>query len=113
VGSERLHLSVIWARHENNHGIPDDHPQFVAAFPCSLSEYMPELHSEWVKAACDQYRDAVDAPVVAFYESQARIDRPESFGCPAVDLIEDEAINPGFEVLLAELCFDPIGGKDQ
>lgn len=113
MGAEHLRLDVIWARHRNSHGVPDDHPQFVAAFPASLSEHMPELYGEWATAACDQYRDEVDAPVLAFYESHACIDRLESFDSPAADLIEVDAINPNWEAQLAQLHPDPAGGKDQ
>lgn len=104
MGSEgQLRLDVIWARHKNGTGVADDYPQFIAAFPASLSEHLPELYREWVKAACDHYRDEVDSPVLAFYESQASIDRLESFDDRTVDLIEDEAVNPDWETLFAQL----------
>jgi len=105
--ADQLRLDVIWARHEDGHGIPDDHPQFVAAFPAGLGENMPELYREWAKAACDAYRDEVDSPVLAFYESQASIDRLDSFASRAVDLIEDEVINPDWETTLADLHAEP------
>lgn len=113
MGSEHsLRIDAIWARHENGNGTPNDYPQFVAAFPASLSECMPELYSEWVKAACDQYRDEVDATVLAFYETHASIDRRDSFDGFGIDLIEDEAINPDWETQLAELHADPEGPSD-
>jgi hypothetical protein len=107
MSPRQLHLGVIWARHQDGHGIPDDHPQFVAAFPTSLSEFMPELWAEWVKAACDQYRDQCEAPVVAFYEGPVSIEAPEGFEGFHPDLIEDDAINPGWESALARLHPDP------
>lgn len=77
--SERLYLDVIWARHEDGWGIPDDHPQFVAAFPSSLAEALPDIYEGWVELACARYGDEVDAPVVAFYRAPATIERPRNF----------------------------------
>jgi hypothetical protein len=69
-----LHLVTIWAKHEDDHGIYG--PQFVAAFPLGLADGMPELFIEWSEAARQQYRDAVDSPVVAFFEGNHSIERP-------------------------------------
>lgn len=81
-----MNLIVVWAQHDGLHGIPDQHPQFVAAFPASLREAMPELYGEWYRAACQQYRDEVDSPVVAFWEGSAEIRRPNSFRDAAIEL---------------------------
>jgi hypothetical protein len=74
-----LPLITIWARHFEGWGIPDDCPQFVAAFPTSLREALPYLYREWLVESCIRYGDEVDSPVVAFYSGAALIKRPEDF----------------------------------
>jgi hypothetical protein len=91
--THQLHLDTIWARHEGDRNGADE-PQFVAAFPATLSEYMPELFQEWLHAACRQYRDEVDVPVDAFLYGGTSIDRPQWHD---LDLIEDNTVNPGWE----------------
>lgn len=89
----RLCLITIWAKHEDGYGYADT-PQFVAAFPSSLADAMYELYAERLKAACDNYRNEVDCPVVAFVEGRADIDRRL---WETLHLIEDDAINPDWE----------------
>ena len=55
---------------------------------------MCELYAEWLKAACDNYRDEVDSPVAGFFEGRASIDRPQ---WDSLSIVEDETINPGWE----------------
>lgn len=88
-----LHLITIWARFEDGHGYADT-PQFVAAVPSSLADAMAELYEEWLKVACDNYRDEVDSPVTGFFEGRASIDRPE---WDTLSLVEHDAINPGWD----------------
>jgi hypothetical protein len=94
MATEKLHLITIWAKHEGHRCYPDT-PQFVAAFPSSLADVMYELYAEWLKAACDNYRDAVDSQIIGFFEGRrASIDRPS---WDTLSLVEDDAINPGWE----------------
>ncbi len=94
-----LHLITIWARHENGNYLPDDCPQFVTAFPASVRAAIPELSDDWLLAACDQFRHAVDSPVIAFYEGSAAIRRPDGFAGFHLAVIEDDDVNPGWESL--------------
>jgi hypothetical protein len=93
MAADKLHLIAIWAKHEDGHDYSYA-PQFVAAFPWSLAEVMNELYAEWLKIACDNYRNEVDSPVVGFFESHASIDRPP---WDTLHLVEDDAINPGWD----------------
>lgn len=77
--ANEMKLIVIWAEHWPRSAVPVGTPQFVAAFPLSLEEAMPDLFEEWVGEAKQRYQDEVDDPVRAFHWGITTIERPQGF----------------------------------